>query len=285
MVPPNLFAAASENNVLGLIVFSLLFGGILTTLGEPGKRAVEFFDTVNNALLRFVQIVIWIAPIGVFGLVAARIGVEGGWDAVTLELGKLARYFVTVLVGLGIHGFVVLPIILWILARRNPLRYLINCSEALLTAFSTASSAATLPVTMRCTREKAGVGEEAAGFVLPVGATINMDGTALYEAVAVLFIAQAYGVGLGAGQQVIVLLTATLAAIGAAAIPQAGLFTMAIVLSAVGLPLEGIALLISIDWLLDRFRTAVNVWGDCIGTAAVDTRLGRNAAENPVNTG
>jgi len=285
MTPPNLFAAAAEDNVLGLIVFSLLFGGILTTLGEQGRRVVEFFETVNNALLRFVQIVIWLAPIGVFGLVAAKIGQEGGWDAVARELETLARYSATVLIGLGVHGFLVLPVILWFLTRRKPFRYLIQCAEALLTAFSTASSAATLPVTMRCTREKAGVGEEAAGFVLPVGATINMDGTALYEAVAVMFIAQAYGRGLSVGEQMIVLLTATLAAIGAAAIPQAGLFTMVIVLRAVHLPLEGIALLISIDWLLDRFRTAVNVWGDCVGASAVDARLGRNSAENPVNTG
>jgi solute carrier family 1 (high affinity glutamate transporter) protein 1 len=277
MVPPNLIQAAAEGSVLGLIVFSLFFGGLLTTLGERGRRVVELAETVNDALLRFVRIVIWFAPLGVFGLVAARIGQAGGGHAVQEELARLGKYFVTVLIGLAIHGGIVLPVILWLLARRNPVRYVGHYTEALLTAFSTASSAATLPLTMRCARQKAALSEQSAGFVLPIGATVNMDGTALYEAVAAIFIAQAYGIHLSGAQQVIVLLTATLAAVGAAAIPEAGLVTMVLVLQAAGLPIQGIGMLLSIDWLLDRFRTTVNVWGDCVGTAAVDARLGRFA--------
>ncbi|HDH97375.1 MAG TPA: cation:dicarboxylase symporter family transporter, partial [Proteobacteria bacterium] len=184
-------------------------------------------------------------------------------------------YAFTVILGLVIHAGITLPAILLVLGRRRPLEYAAHYIEALLTAFTTASSAATLPITMRDARQKAGLSERSSGFVLPLGATVNMDGTALYEAVAVIFICQAYGVQLGFAQFVIVWLTATLAAIGAAAIPEAGLVTMVMVLTAVGAPLEGIGLLLAIDWFLDRCRTTVNVWGDTIGAQIIDRLLER----------
>lgn len=273
MFPSNLVDAAAKGKVLGLIVFSLVFGAVLTTLGDRGRKIAELFDAVNDVLLRIVRLVIWLAPVGVLGLVAARIGKAGGGEAVWIELGRLAKYFLTVVGGLSIHAFFVLPLILFFLARRNPLRYAGHYAEALLTAFSTASSAATLPVTMRDARKNAGLSEESSGFVLPMGATINMDGTALYEAVAAIFIAQAYGMDISGGHLIVVLLTATLAAIGAAAIPEAGLVTMVLVLTAIGAPIEGIGILLSIDWLLDRFRTTVNVWGDTVGAAVVDRMM------------
>ena len=273
MFPSNLVAAAAEGKVLGLIIFSLVFGAFLTTLGEKGKRVAELFETVNEVLLAIVRLVIWMAPVGVMGIVAARIGRAGGGEAVWIELARLGKYFITVVAGLSVHAFIVLPLILLLLAGRTPWRYAAHYTEALLTAFSTASSAATLPITMRDARKKAKLSEEASGFVLPLGATINMDGTALYEAVAAIFIAQAYGIDLSGGHMIVVLLTATLAAVGAAAIPEAGLVTMVLVLTSIGVPVEGIGILLSVDWLLDRFRTTVNVWGDTVGTAVVDRRL------------
>ena len=272
MFPPNLVQAAAEGNILGLLIFALAFGGLLTTLGERGKQVVVIFETINDALLKLVRLIIWAAPVGVLCLVADRIGQAGGGAAVGEEISRLGKYFGTVIAGLFVHGVIILPLILFFFARRNPLRYFGYFAEPVLTAFSTASSAATLPVTMRSARTLAGISHRASGFVLPLGATINMDGTALYEAVAAIFIAQVYGLDLSFGQQVVVCLTATLAAVGAAAIPQAGLVTMVLVLTAAKIPTEGIALLLSIDWLLDRFRTAVNVWGDAVGAAVVDRR-------------
>ncbi len=270
LISPNIVKSAAEMDILPLIVFSLIFGGVLTTLGERGKPVLKFFDGVNEALMKMVGLVMLLAPLGVFGLVAARLGQAGGGEAFWGEILKIGKYFMTVMIGLTIHAVVVLPILLAVLARRNPARYALGMAPALGTSWSTASSSATLPVTIECTDERNGVGRRSALFVLPLGATINMDGTALYEAVAAIFIAQASGIALGFGQQVIIVITATLAAIGAAGIPQAGLVTMVIVLKAVGLPLEGIGLILAIDWFLDRFRTSVNVWGDSVGAAVVD---------------
>jgi Na+/H+-dicarboxylate symporter len=270
MVPQNIFKAAAENDVLPLIVFSLFFGGVVNTLGERGKPVIAFFEAVNEAVMKMVHIILYFAPIGVFGLIAYRLGKAGGGELFWTALAKLVTYAGTVILGLLIHGIIILPILLWLFGRRNPFRYAYNMAAALTTAFSTASSSATLPLTMECVEEHNGVSNQSASFVLPMGATINMDGTALYEAVAAMFIAQAYGVPLALPQQVIIFFTATLAAIGAAGIPEAGLVTMVIVLKSVGLPLEGIGLLLSIDWFLDRCRTTVNVWGDSVGAAIVD---------------
>ena len=270
-VSPNLVQSMVNMDILPLIVFSLVFGGILTTLGEPGKRAIDFFDTINTAVMKIVHLLMYFAPLGVFALIASKLGAAGGGELFLAELAKVGKYAGTVISALLVHGLVVLPIILYVTTRRNPLVYFKNVTEALTTAFSTASSSATLPVTIECAEEYNRVSRKSSLFVLPLGATVNMDGTALYESVAALFIAQMMGIHLGFGEQMIVFLTATLAAVGAAGIPEAGLVTMVMVLQSVGLPLEGIGMLLSIDWFLDRCRTTVNVWGDSIGAAVVDT--------------
>jgi Na+/H+-dicarboxylate symporter len=187
-------------------------------------------------------------------------------------------YSLTVILGLLFHALVTLPLILRFVANKQPLPFSVNMGRALATAFTTASSSATLPVTIECLEKENKIDPRAVSFVVPLGATINMDGTALYEAVAALFIAQIYGIDLSLGQQVIVFLTATLASIGAAGIPHAGTVTMVFVLSAVGLPLEGIGLIWAVDWFLDRCRTTVNVWGDAVGAAVIaETKEFRSA--------
>jgi Na+/H+-dicarboxylate symporter len=282
LVSPNIMKAMSEMDILPIIVFSLIFGAILTTLGGKGRTVINFFDGVNEAIMKMVHLIMWLAPAGIFALIASRLGEAGGGEQFWAEIAKIGKYSITVIVGLAIHSCVVLPLLLLLITKRNPLRYAINMAKALLTAFSTASSAATLPVTLECVQERNNVSRRSSLFVLPVGATINMDGTALYESVAAIFIAQAIGYPLSMGHQVIIFLTATLAAIGAAGIPQAGLVTMVIVLRAVGLPLEGIGLILAIDWFLDRCRTTVNVWGDGVGAAVIDKLSpGGPATERP----
>ncbi len=271
LISPNLVASAAEMQLLPLIVFAIVFGAALTTLGESGRQVITFFSGVNDAMMKLVIWLMYFAPIGIFALVAGRLGQAGG-DAFLAEITAVGWYVFTVLGGLAIH-FAVLLLILFFIAGRG-IDYLVGMLRALFVAFGTASSTATLPLTMECAREN-GVDERSARFVLPLGSTVNMDGTALYEAVAVLFIAQAYGIELGLMEQMIVFITATLAAVGAAGIPEAGLVMMVIVLSAVGLPLEGIALLLAVDWFLDRFRTTVNVWGDSVGAAVIDRLVTR----------
>ena len=266
MVSPNLFAAAAETNVLPLMLFAILFSAALTTVGEKGAHVIAFFDGMNETLMKIVVWVMYLAPIGIFALVAARLGQAGGGEAFFEQLRSVAWYVTTVIIGLAIH-FVLLVGILFFIARRG-VDYIVNTLRALFTAFGTASSSATLPLTMECVRENK-VDERAVRFVVPLGSTVNMNGTALYEAVAAMFIAQSYGIELSMTQQAIVFVTATLAAVGAAGIPEAGLVTMVLVLTAVGLPLEGIGLLLAVDWLLDRFRTTINVWGDAVGAAVV----------------
>ena len=266
----NLFTAAAETNLLPLIVFSIIFAGMLTTLGENVDILKRGIEQANHALMAFIMLLMRIAPLGIFCLVAARFGeaqAEGELGAMVQQTGW---YMLTVLIGLGLHAFVTLPMLLWIFTRRNPYQFMWQMSRAILTAFSTASSSATLPVTMECANKEANVSERSTDFVLPLGATINMDGTALYEAAAAIFIAQVIGVEMGLMYQVTIALTATLAAVGAAGIPEAGLVTMLIVLNAVGLPVEYVALILSVDWLLDRFRTAVNTFGDACGSAIID---------------
>jgi len=269
MFPSNLFLAASKTNVLALIAFSMVFGATLTTLGEKGRPAIAFFEACNAAIMKIVELVMWLAPIGIFGLVAWNIIKNGGGDAFAEQLQRIGWYVATVLIGLAIH-VCFLGGVLALITKRNPLKYTFGLSRALMTAMSTASSSATLPVTMECVEDNNEVSERSSSFVLPLGATINMDGTALYEAVAVIFIAQSMQIDLGVGQLVVIFLTATLAAVGAAGIPEAGLVTMVIVLTAVGLPLEGIGAILAIDWFLDRMRTTVNVYGDAIGAGVVD---------------
>ncbi|MDQ6976367.1 MAG: dicarboxylate/amino acid:cation symporter [Mariprofundaceae bacterium] len=268
LVHPNIIEAAATMKLLPIIVFCIVFAAALTTLGETGKPVIRFFEGVNEAIMTMVGWIMFFAPIGVFALIASKLGQNGGGEAFLAQIQSLLVYVLTVISGLLTHAFL-LCTALFIITRRSVLDYLKHMGTALMTAFSTASSSATLPLTMEGVKN-AGVNDRARRFVLPLGATINMDGTALYEAVAVLFIAQAYGIDLSFTQQILVLITATMAAIGAAGIPEAGLVTMVIVLEAVGLPLEGIGLLLAVDWFLDRCRTTVNVLGDSMGAAIVD---------------
>jgi len=275
LVHPNIIAAAAEMKLLPIIVFCIAFAAALSALGERGEVVFRFFDGLNEAMMKMVEWVMWFAPIGVFALIASRLGEAGGGDAFFVQLAGLTKYALTVISGLLVHAAFLCAVLLFV-ARRSVAEYLGHMATALVTAFSTASSSATLPLTLEGVKQ-AGVPGPARRFVLPLGATINMDGTALYEAVAVLFIAQAMGIGLTFGQQLIVLITATMAAIGAAGIPEAGLVTMVIVLDAVGLPLEGIGLILAIDWFLDRCRTTVNVYGDAVGAAVVGRLTGNRA--------
>ncbi len=272
LVSPNIVSSAAQGQLLPLILFSILLACALTTLGEKGRATLAFFTGLNEALMKIVVWIMYFAPIGIFGLIAARLGRTGGGEAFLREIGAVGWHVVTVLSGLAIHGMLLL-LILFLFTRRG-VGYLVGMLRALVTAFATASSSATLPLTMECARENE-VDDRAVDFVIPLGATVNMDGTALYEAAAVMFIAQAYGIDMELWQQVLIFITATLAAIGAAGIPEAGLVTMVLVLSAVHLPLEGIGLLLAVDWFLDRFRTAVNVWGDSVGAAVIDRFVGR----------
>ena len=264
MIPSNPVKAMAEMQILPLIVFSLLFGAVLTTMGERGKPLTSLFESLNDAMMKLTDWVIQLAPVGVFALLASVVMETG--PGIFANLGK---YMATVLLGLAVHALVTLPLLLRLLGGVNPRKYFEKVAPALTTSFSTASSSATLPLTIDCVETRAKISPRVSSFVLPLGATINMDGTALYESVAAVFIAQVYGIDLTISQQVLIFLTATLAAIGAAGIPSAGLVTMAIVLNAVGLPLEGIGMILAVDRILDMCRTSVNVWGDTVGCAVV----------------
>lgn len=268
LLTPNLFEAAARGDLLPLILFSLAFGAALSMSGERGQPVLDFFDGVFEAILKLVHGLMWLGPIGVFGLVAARLGEAGGSEGIVALLSGLGLFALCVVGGLLVHAAGTLALVYGLVVRRSPAAYARDLGTPLTTAFATASSSATLPLTLDAV-EASGVDERASRFVLPLGATVNMDGSALYEAVAAVFIAQAWGIELGAAQLVALFVVATLSTIGAAGIPEAGLVTMIVVLEAVGLPLEGIGLLLAIDWLLDRFRTAVNVWGDAVGAAVV----------------
>ena len=267
LIGDNIVAAAAETKLLEVIVFSILFAVALTTVGERGKPLVAFFDGLNDVMIKIVVWIMYFAPIGIFALISSKLGDSGGGEHFWREIAGVGKYMLTVIIGLTVH-FMILLTILVVVSRRGR-QFITTMSKALITAFGTASSSATLPLTMECALE-ANVDKRAVKFVLPLGATVNMDGTALYEAVAVMFIAQAYGIHMAPMDQVVIFITATLAAIGAAGIPEAGLVTMVIVLTAVGLPIEGIGLLLAVDWLLDRLRTTVNVWGDSVGTTVIE---------------
>ncbi|HOO73004.1 MAG TPA: dicarboxylate/amino acid:cation symporter [Spirochaetota bacterium] len=271
MIPRNVFSALQNMEVLPVIFFSILLGLALSAIGEAGKPAIDVACSLNAAVLRLVDWIMLLSPPGIFGIIAHRVGAAGGFSGFLPELAAIGLYAATVITGLLVHALVVLPFLLSVIGRRRPLVFVSGVGVALLNAFSTASSSATLPLSMKTVENNNGISQRTAGFVLPLGATINMDGTALYEAVAALFIAQVYGIDLSAADQAIVFITATLAAVGAAGIPEAGLVTMVLVLRAVGLPVEGIGLILAIDWFLDRCRTTVNVWGDIVGTGIIET--------------
>lgn len=270
LISPNIISAAANTQLLPVIVFCLLFAAALTTIGEKNVTIIRFFDGLNEVMMKLVIWVMAFAPIGIFALIAGQIGKAGGGMAIKNELLAVGSYCFTVILGLSLH-FILLFIILILFSKRGK-EYLLKLLRALFTAFGTASSSATLPLTMECAVE-AGVDKRSVKFVLPIGATVNMDGTALYESVAAMYIAQAYGFPMDITDQAIIFITATLAAIGAAGIPQAGLVTLIIVLNAVNLPIEGIGMILAVDWFLDRFRTTVNVWGDSVGAAVIERFL------------
>jgi proton glutamate symport protein len=275
IIPKNLLEAMADDKVLSIIFFSLLLGVAISSIGEKGKPLVALFESFNAVMMKITGWIMYLAPLGVFALMAYTIGMMG-----LSVFRPLAVYMATVILGLSIHGFVTLSILVGTVGKYSPIKLIKDVFSAVATAFSTASSAATLPITMDCLRTNTGVSNKVTSFVLPLGATVNMDGTALYEAVAAMFIAQAYGISLSVGQQLVIMATATLASIGAAAIPGAGLVTMVIVLRAVNLPLEGIGMILAVDRLLDMLRTAVNVWGDSCG-AAVVARLEGEQLDQP----
>jgi Na+/H+-dicarboxylate symporter len=265
LVPPNIIEAAAAGQMLGLIVFSILFGFLATRVpGRPGEVLKDFWDGVYQVMLQMTNLVMRIAPIGVFGLVAEVVA-QTGFDAV----GPLLAFFVTVIIALAAHLLITMPLMLSLVARVNPLKHYAAMSPALLTAFSTSSSSATLPVTLDCVENRAGVSNRTSSFVLPLGATVNMDGTALYECVAAMFIAQAYGLDLTLGTQFVIVLTALLTSIGVAGIPSASLVAIGVILTAIGLPLEGVGLILAVDRVLDMCRTAVNVFSDSTGAVVV----------------
>ncbi|KAJ7344619.1 hypothetical protein JRQ81_000569 [Phrynocephalus forsythii] len=253
-------------NVLGLIGFFIAFGIVMGKMGDQAKMMVDFFSILNEIVMKLVIMIMWYSPLGIACLICGKIIAIKDLEVVARQLGM---YMVTVIIGLLIHGGIFLPLIYFVITRKNPFSFFAGIFQAWITALGTASSAGTLPVTFRCLEENLGIDKRVTRFVLPVGATINMDGTALYEAVAAIFIAQMNGIILDAGQIVTVSLTATLASVGAASIPSAGLVTMLLILTAVGLPTQDISLLVAVDWLLDRMRTSVNVVGDSFGAGIV----------------
>ncbi|KAM6966680.1 solute carrier family 1 member 9 isoform 2-T3 [Tautogolabrus adspersus] len=254
-------------NVLGLIGFFITFGICMGRMGERGKVMCDFFNVLNEIIMTMVSMIMWYSPVGIASLIAGKIAAIGDLEMVARQLGM---YMVTVMVGLVIHGGLILPAIFFAITRKSPLTFYSGIFQAWITALGTASSAGTLPVTFRCLEENLKIDKRVTRFVLPIGATINMDGTALYEAVAAIFIAQMNDINLDTGQIITVSMTATLASVGAASIPSAGLVTMLLILTAVGLPTQDISLLIAVDWLLDRMRTSINVVGDSFGAGIVD---------------
>jgi proton glutamate symport protein len=271
IIPENIFQAFVSADMLAIIFFSLLFGFFITRVQNNYKdQLTDFFNAFFEVMMKMTMFIIKFAPLGILGIVAGVVAQQAGdRDALFGLVHRMGLYMATVTLGLAFHTFVTLPLILKLIGRVSPRLHFKAMSTPLLTAFSTSSSSATLPLTMEAVEHNAGVSNKITSFVLPLGATVNMDGTALYECVAAMFIAQAYGIELGFAQQMIVVITALLASIGAAGIPMAGLVMMSIVLTAVGLPLEGVGLILAVDRILDMCRTVVNVFSDTCGAVTI----------------
>ncbi|WP_417312343.1 dicarboxylate/amino acid:cation symporter [Ectopseudomonas khazarica] len=264
LVPTNPVTAFAEGNILQIIVFAIALGVSMNLVGEKAAPAIRLFDSLAEVLYKLTDLVMRFAPIGVFALIAGVVASHG------IEvLLPLAGVIGVIYLASIAHMLLVYGSLIGGLARLSPLRFFRGIAPALAVAFSTSSSSGTLPVSIECARKNLGVSQGVAGFVLPVGATINMDGTAIYQGVLALFIAQAFGIDLSAGQYLMIILTATLASVGTAGIPGAGLIMLGLVLSSVGLPLEGVALIAGIDRILDMARTTVNVTGDLMTTTLV----------------
>lgn len=281
--PSNPVRAMAEGNMLQVIVFAVLVGLALVMAGDPGKRILALAEDANVVVMKLVTIVMIVAPYGVFALLARTFATEGFG-----AIAPLAKYFILVLAVLLVHGLVTYPLLLRVLTRLNPLQFLRNIRAVPVFAFSTASSSATLPVALATAEKRLGIGNPVASFTLPLGATVNMDGTAIMQGVATVFIAGAYGIEMSLGDYGMVVLTATLASIGTAGVPGVGLVMLSMVLSQVGLPVEGIALIVGVDRLLDMVRTAVNVTGDLVVSCVVAKSEGQIDqavfdAENPAD--
>jgi len=266
MIPTNIVDAAASGQMLGLIFFSILFGFFMTQLKGEVKQTMEnFWQGVFDIMMMITEMIMKFAPIGVFGLVAASVA-KTGFD----QFGNLALFFMTVTLALAVHLLVVMPLILrFVGGVKNPWLHFQAMAPALLTAFSTSSSSSTLPVTLRSLEHRAGVSNRVSSFVLPLGATVNMDGTALYECVAAIFIAQLFGVPLDFSTQLLIVVIALTTSIGVAGIPSASLVAISIILVAVGLPAEAIGLLLVVDRLLDMMRTTVNIFSDSVGAVVI----------------
>lgn len=277
MVPTNIVSAAANGQMLGLIFFSLLFGFFMSRIREDlASQQVRFWQGVFETMMAITGFIMKFAPVGVFGLVAAVVAETGFSEFLTV-----LKFFFTVFLALLIHMFIVLPLILRFVAGVNPLNHFRAMAPAMLTAFSTASSSATLPVTIDCVEERAGVSNRTTSFVLPLGATVNMDGTALYECVAAIFIAQAFGLEITLFTQFVIVFTALITSIGVAGIPSASLVAITVILAAIGLPIEGIGMLLITDRILDMFRTSVNIFSDSCGAVVI----GRLEGEKNILTG
>ena len=264
LVPTNPIQAMTEGKMLQIIIFAVIFGFAVAHIGERGKRIAALFEDLNEVIMRVVTLIMQLAPYGVFALMAKL--------ALTLGLetfGSVVKYFILVFVVLLFHGFVVYPTLLKVFSGLSPFTFIRKMRDVQLFAFSTASSNATLPITIEAAEHRLGVDNKIASFTLPLGATINMDGTAIMQGVATVFIAQVFGIELTLTQYITVVVTATLASIGTAGVPGVGLVMLAMVLNQVGLPVEGIALIIGVDRLLDMVRTAVNVTGDTVATVVI----------------
>lgn len=268
IVPENIFRSFVQQDMLAIIFFSILFGFFITSIEKKQQNILHnFFSAIYEVMMKMTLFIIQFTPLGVFGIIAATVAEHA--NSISSLLQGLGLYSLTVIVGLTFHALIVLPLITRIFGKANPYKHFQNMRSALLTAFSTSSSGATLSLTMESVENKSGVSNKIAGFTLPLGATVNMDGTALYECIAAIFVAQVYGFDLTIGEQVIIVITALLASIGSAAIPMAGMVMLSVVLAAVDLPMAGIALILPVDRILDMFRTSVNVWSDSCGAVVI----------------
>ncbi|MEX2609140.1 MAG: dicarboxylate/amino acid:cation symporter [Gemmatimonadota bacterium] len=280
MVPRNPFESATNGDLLPLIIFSIIFGAAISVIGtERRENILTFFNAINDAVMVMIDWIMKLAPYAVFALVAVVVS-EFGLDL----LRSLLLYSGVVVFGLLLQAFGTYALVVKFLAKMNPLDFYRRIIEAPIVAFSTSSSSAALPVTMETAEEELGISKEVSSFVLPLGATINMDGTALYQAVAVMFIAQIYGVPMGVGEQLTIVLTATLASVGAAGVPSAGIITLILVLQSVGLAAHtqaGIALILGVDRILDMIRTSVNVTGDLSVASAIARSEGETLIRRP----
>uniref|UniRef100_A0A452RQB8 Amino acid transporter n=1 Tax=Ursus americanus TaxID=9643 RepID=A0A452RQB8_URSAM len=266
-------------NILGLVVFAIVFGVALRKLGPEGELLIRFFNSFNDATMVLVSWIMWYAPVGILFLVAGKI-VE--MEDVGMLFASLGKYILCCLLGHAIHGLLVLPLIYFLFTRKNPYRFLWGIVTALATAFGTSSSSATLPLMMKCVEERNGVAKHLSRFILPIGATVNMDGAALFQCVAAVFIAQLNQRSLDFVKIITILVTATASSVGAAGIPAGGVLTLAIILEAVNLPVEDISLILAVDWLVDRSCTVLNVEGDAFGAGLLQNYMDRSELRSSV---